>query len=238
MGFFSDLIDLIFDRPQKKEPVVYEFIICEVCAAPIEKGETECKYCGNTEHFYHGTTDRRTEYEDYYKPWEHTFRHSEIWKSPYYDRDKEHETKYKLLNDNMERDYTLRFCAVCGQKIHETAPDYCEYCGNAKHIFRHNVYGIKYDEDEYIDELYNNPHYDNVIAQKSIEIKRHKYDSMSFPSSPSSSYNTPKCPTCGSTNIKRISTSAKVADTAMYGILGTKRNQQFECQNPNCKYKW
>lgn len=48
----------------------------------------------------------------------------------------------------------------------------------------------------------------------------------------------PKCPTCGSTNIRRISTVEKATGTILFGIFSNKRKCQFECQNPKCKYKW
>lgn len=35
--------------------------------------------------------------------------------------------------------------------------------------------------------------------------------------------NTPKCPICNSTNIALISTTAKVVNVAMFGLLGQKR---------------
>lgn len=35
--------------------------------------------------------------------------------------------------------------------------------------------------------------------------------------------NIPHCPTCSSTNLKKISTTSKAANTALFGILGTKR---------------
>lgn len=43
--------------------------------------------------------------------------------------------------------------------------------------------------------------------------------------------NMPKCPTCSSTNLKKISTTSKVANTAMWGILGTKRHKTFHCNS-------
>lgn len=46
----------------------------------------------------------------------------------------------------------------------------------------------------------------------------------------------PKCPTCGSTNIKLISTISKAANIAMFGLLGTKRHKMYHCNN--CKYEW
>lgn len=48
----------------------------------------------------------------------------------------------------------------------------------------------------------------------------------------------PKCPTCGSTNIRRINGTEKAFNAAMFGLLGNKRKCQFECQNPNCRYRW
>lgn len=51
-----------------------------------------------------------------------------------------------------------------------------------------------------------------------------------------SSSNIPKCPTCSSTNLKKISATSKVVNTAMFGIFGTKRYRQFHCNN--CGYEW
>lgn len=48
--------------------------------------------------------------------------------------------------------------------------------------------------------------------------------------------NLPHCPTCGSTNISRISTTSKAVNTAIFGIFGQKRKHQFKCNN--CKFEW
>lgn len=48
--------------------------------------------------------------------------------------------------------------------------------------------------------------------------------------------NKPKCPTCNSTNLKKISATSKVINTAMFGLFGTKRFKQFHCNN--CGYEW
>ena len=48
--------------------------------------------------------------------------------------------------------------------------------------------------------------------------------------------NKPKCPTCQSTNLKKISTTSKVVNTAVWGIFGTKRHKTFHCNN--CGYEW
>ena len=50
--------------------------------------------------------------------------------------------------------------------------------------------------------------------------------------------NIPKCPTCGSTNIRHISSTERGVNAVMFGFFGNKRKCQFECLNPNCKYRW
>ena len=50
------------------------------------------------------------------------------------------------------------------------------------------------------------------------------------------SSNQPKCPTCQSTNIKKISATSKVTNTVMWGIFGTKRHKTYHCNN--CGYEW
>ena len=50
--------------------------------------------------------------------------------------------------------------------------------------------------------------------------------------------NVPKCPTCGSTNIRHITATERGVNAVVFGVFGTKRKCQFECQNPNCKYRW
>lgn len=48
--------------------------------------------------------------------------------------------------------------------------------------------------------------------------------------------NIPKCPTCGSTNIRKISVGQKLAGSIGFGLLSRTAKSQFECLN--CKYKW
>ncbi len=48
--------------------------------------------------------------------------------------------------------------------------------------------------------------------------------------------NIPKCPTCGSSNIKRVSGTSKAVSVAMFGLLSQKVKKQFHCNN--CGYEW
>ena len=46
----------------------------------------------------------------------------------------------------------------------------------------------------------------------------------------------PKCPTCGSTNIEKISTLNRAVSIGIVGLASDKIGKQFCCKN--CGYKW
>ena len=48
--------------------------------------------------------------------------------------------------------------------------------------------------------------------------------------------NVPKCPTCGSTNIKKISSMSKAVGMLTLGILDADIHRTFYCKN--CGYRW
>lgn len=48
--------------------------------------------------------------------------------------------------------------------------------------------------------------------------------------------NKPKCPTCQSTNIRKISATSKLTNVVLFGLFGNKRNKQFHCNS--CGYEW
>ena len=50
------------------------------------------------------------------------------------------------------------------------------------------------------------------------------------------SSNIPKCPTCGSANIKKITAGQKLGGMIGFGIFSKTARSQFECKN--CGYKW
>ena len=48
--------------------------------------------------------------------------------------------------------------------------------------------------------------------------------------------NVPKCPTCQSTDIKKVSTASKAGSVFMWGLLSQKVKKQWHCNN--CGYEW
>lgn len=50
------------------------------------------------------------------------------------------------------------------------------------------------------------------------------------------SQNVPKCPTCSSTDVEKISGTAKVAGVVAFGLFSKTARSQFKCKN--CGYMW
>lgn len=48
--------------------------------------------------------------------------------------------------------------------------------------------------------------------------------------------NKPKCPTCGSTNVRHISTLNRAVSIGVFGLFSSKIGKNYECLN--CKAKW
>lgn len=49
-------------------------------------------------------------------------------------------------------------------------------------------------------------------------------------------FNVAKCPTCGSTNIEKISATSKAVGAVAFGLFSKTAKSQFKCKN--CRYKW
>jgi predicted RNA-binding Zn-ribbon protein involved in translation (DUF1610 family) len=78
-----------------------------------------------------------------------------------------------------------------------------------------------------------------IIYNKNTSNRKYKsYVSISSPiSQPTpTSQNIPKCPTCGSTNVERISTAQKAFGFALVGLFSSNLGKTMHCKN--CGYKW
>lgn len=85
---------------------------------------------------------------------------------------------------------------------------------------------IDCDHEKAVDYLMNFIGCDRVIAQSIV-------DDMEDIIKDIPKTKLPHCPICGSTDLKRISATAKAVNTAMFGLLGNKRKHQWHCNN--CK---
>lgn len=69
--------------------------------------------------------------------------------------------------------------------------------------------------------------YEEAVVQQCIETDRARKQE---------SNNTPKCPTCQSTNIEKISLTKKAVGGALFGLFSSNVRKTMHCKN--CEYKW
>lgn len=71
-------------------------------------------------------------------------------------------------------------------------------------------------------------------------VNKHTYNHQSTQSSKliqsTQPQNIPKCPTCGSTNIRKIKAGERTASIIGFGIFSRKANKTWKCEN--CGYLW
>jgi len=149
-------------------------------------------------------------------------------------------------------------CPECGREISDKAAS-CPHCGypiqekqekqekpvvinNTKSIYGMNKEEILQKYNQYRNYLML--HGTNISDDEFVRgVKNGTYDVYKYEKSlrdaqiiPNVNSNIPKCPTCKSTNIKKISATSKVVGGAMFGLFSSKVRNTFECKN--CRYKW
>ncbi len=80
---------------------------------------------------------------------------------------------------------------------------------------------------------YTNPYHPN----KNIKMVNN-INTNSYPKNPASTQptNVPKCPTCQSTNIRKMGSVERGASILTWGIFSKKINKTFKCNN--CGHTW
>ena len=84
-------------------------------------------------------------------------------------------------------------------------------------------------KDHYCDEpLVSRDYLADLSIQKKIDppIKQTLFDTKQ----------TVECPYCHSTNTRKITTTSKVVNTAVWGIFGTKRHKEWHCNKCNSDF--
>lgn len=102
---------------------------------------------------------------------------------------------------------------------------------NKKYGHSGNFYNILEER-----EIFSNPHYNAGKYNKAKEIESENSIKTFNKINNMNNNNIPKCPTCQSTNIKKISSTRKVAHGLTFGIFSKTAFSQYECNN--CGYKW
>lgn len=114
-------------------------------------------------------------------------------------------------------------CLDCGIK---TKIEYCPYC----HVkYKDSIQGTCDEVDNYTKnhpELKRSPEFSYDAYNKRINYVPYEYPTS----------NIPKCPTCGSLNVEKISTGKKIFGGAMFGLFSSDVRNTMHCKN--CGAKW
>ncbi len=136
-------------------------------------------------------------------------------------------------------------CPFCGEELIELFDKpFCPCCEETieepyKSKYDHMIYVNKTSGDWralLTEEISENPLFDQNKYQHRLDLEKKIANRNRLATSCSSNKNKPKCPTCGSTNITKISTTSKVAGAVAFGLFSKTAKSQFKCNN--CGYKW
>lgn len=159
-----------------------------------------------------------------------------------------------------------RICPKCGSKglVPIEADKNC-FCGGTEIVFNvtkdeyvkmsdneidqmikeMDIHPLISEDDAYL--IYNVTHSTEIIdamielKQKDIieyglKLSQFRTQLEQQKSSKTQNDNRPKCPTCGSTNIEKISVTKKAFGGAMFGIFSSDVRNSMHCKN--CGVKW
>lgn len=146
----------------------------------------------------------------------------------------------------------LCYCRKCGRIVQEEnnkSEQKCDYCNNLILPIPDEFLGgksklfIKKElKDQFINEyIKSSPEFDQYLFDHREEDMFNKRMSDRAKLAHGASIleeksRVPKCPTCGSTNIQKISGTKRWLSTGLFGIASSDVGKTMVCKN--CGYKW
>lgn len=125
-----------------------------------------------------------------------------------------------------------RICNICNSQLFEIPHEYTDNFrwrdGDGKQAVIEELVKPSPEFDQYLFD-----HRDEILAQKSAEFNAKMTIGKAIVEEKG---RVPKCPTCGSTNIRKMSGVERGASIAAFGIFSKKINKTFKCGN--CGYTW
>ena len=146
-----------------------------------------------------------------------------------------------------------KYCPKCRQNFSDSF-DECVYCNSPlvngqieiedastteTHTMSDSEILEKYKE--YRKSIENQIGHELSDAEFLIRLKEAHHDRLVFKAEKHNKISTveknvPKCPTCQSSDLKKVSTASKAGSVFMWGLLSQKVKKQWHCNN--CGYEW
>lgn len=151
------------------------------------------------------------------------------------------------------------YCPICGETQMLLNNCYVRQCIGCRQtvMLIDSLYEDKYYQEKSIklfgnpthwheilidEEISRNPHFKKELVGSKMSKEEHDkilddiFKAKIQRETKNQNTNVPKCPTCQSTNIKKISVAKRATHGFMFGIFSKTAFSQFECNN--CGYKW
>lgn len=144
----------------------------------------------------------------------------------------------------------LCYCDKCGNLGDWVKPENhsCFCCGNSplKPIPREYIDNFRWRDGDgkeaFMEEVVKkSPNLDKTLFEHRDEIIQHKNDEMKASIAVGKAIleeqgRVPKCPTCGSANVQKISGTKRFVTTGLFGLSSSDIGKTMLCKN--CGYKW
>ena len=110
-----------------------------------------------------------------------------------------------------------------------------EPCDDPKYGLPINFAVGEYLRPKYVfnDPRFSKMKYNERVKSEAEDNRKRRQEDKEFVAA---YYGHPKCPTCGSTNTRKISVGAKAVSVGLFGIFSQKVKHQFHCNS--CGYEW
>ena len=134
----------------------------------------------------------------------------------------------------------VKVCLQCGKEISDNKITTCPFCNCIdlldKDSYDSIILNYKNASNSAKQMFYNDPTFIKMMAYHPDMFKRELPKTTNASTPRPTPQNTPKCPTCGSTNVEKISTAKKAFGFAMVGLFSSNLGKTMHCKN--CGYKW
>ena len=153
----------------------------------------------------------------------------------------------------------IMYCPVCGYVDGEHTKTVCPFCGhelsNSNHLLKEMRGKFRWEIEPIAEDIFqnlvkDNPEFDNKAYQFRVEkqreetrradaIAKKKWDEQMAKGREilaERAANAPRCPTCGSTDLKKIDALDRAISVSFLGLASGKIGKSFKCNY--CGYMW
>ena len=139
-----------------------------------------------------------------------------------------------------------KYCPKCGDITFINDVTNCNFCNEPyivtdyEWILNDGGRGVTKRKEIFEKYVKPNPLFDEELYNKRIALEKKQEEISSYrlrmEKQQTQRANIPKCPTCGSTNVEKISTAQKAFGFALVGLFSSNLGKTMHCRN--CGYKW